>query len=180
VTERLHVVKTGLSPGYYDADRRMLHVNFQLLTDFVEIELAAIERAAPSAKRSAPRTSWPFGASRSREAGLARLGVLAQLRTTDEGPRPGESGERAPEALIAEEQEALYRWWTSVRPHRADPEAALTRSVRAVATSDDLSEADRVRLLAECDKADALQGSYDEEDERNLIRLMRIRKSLWC
>jgi hypothetical protein len=178
VSERCHWVHTGLAPGLYDADRRMLHVNFQLLTDFIEIELAALERATPSEGGAFPRSLWPWCASRSRQAGLARLAWLASLRETEEGPRPGNAGTRCCEALIADEQAALYRWWTEARAQRCDPEAALTQAIQARA-HEGLSETARAALLAECEKADALQVSYDLEDETNLIRLMRIRKSLW-
>jgi hypothetical protein len=40
---RYHIVKTQLSPGYYDADQRMLHAVFGLICDYVEIELAALQ-----------------------------------------------------------------------------------------------------------------------------------------
>jgi hypothetical protein len=35
-THKYHIVKTGLKPNYYDMDTRMLHVNFNLLKEFVE------------------------------------------------------------------------------------------------------------------------------------------------
>ncbi|MFI4955659.1 MAG: hypothetical protein ACHQAX_00425 [Gammaproteobacteria bacterium] len=43
-TEKYHLVDTGLSPGYYDADTRMLHSVFSILKDFVEIECASMYR----------------------------------------------------------------------------------------------------------------------------------------
>ena len=39
-TDKYHVVKTGLKPGYYECDTRILHVNFNMLKDFVEVESA--------------------------------------------------------------------------------------------------------------------------------------------
>ena len=35
---KYHLVKTGLSPGYYDKDALILHACFNLLKDFVEVE----------------------------------------------------------------------------------------------------------------------------------------------
>ena len=179
VSQRCHRVSTGLAPGIYDADHRMLHANFQLLTDFVEIELAALECASPSGDTAARVSSWPWSTSRSAQAGLARLAWLSSLREAEEGPRPGGAGVRCREAVLADEQAALYRWWTELRPRRCDPEAALTRAIQSGAAHENLSESARCELLAECEKADALQAAYDLEDETNLIRLMRIRKSLW-
>ncbi len=37
---RYHIVSTGMKPGYSDVTERMLHVNFNMLKDFVEIEKA--------------------------------------------------------------------------------------------------------------------------------------------
>lgn len=37
---RYNIVRTGLKPGYYDSDTRMIHACFQLLVDFVEKECA--------------------------------------------------------------------------------------------------------------------------------------------
>jgi hypothetical protein len=36
---RYHLVNTGLEPGYYEIDTRMLYANFQLLVAFVEREM---------------------------------------------------------------------------------------------------------------------------------------------
>lgn len=42
-TERYHIVKTGLKPDYYETDKRMLHACFNLLKEFVEVELAHLQ-----------------------------------------------------------------------------------------------------------------------------------------
>lgn len=39
-SHRYNVVKTGLKPGYYDADTRMIHACFTLLKEYVEHELS--------------------------------------------------------------------------------------------------------------------------------------------
>jgi hypothetical protein len=38
--DKYHIVKTGLSPHYYDKDEILLYANFSILVDFVEHELA--------------------------------------------------------------------------------------------------------------------------------------------
>lgn len=37
-TDKYHIVKLGLPPGYYDIDHRMLYACFALLVEFVEYE----------------------------------------------------------------------------------------------------------------------------------------------
>jgi hypothetical protein len=37
-TNRYHVIKTGLKPGWWDVDTRLLHASFTLLENFVELE----------------------------------------------------------------------------------------------------------------------------------------------
>jgi hypothetical protein len=39
-TDKYHLINTGLTPGYYDADTRMLNSVFSILKDFIEIECA--------------------------------------------------------------------------------------------------------------------------------------------
>ena len=40
---RFHTVKTGLKPGYYDADTRLVEAMYFLLKEFVEVEKGGIE-----------------------------------------------------------------------------------------------------------------------------------------
>jgi hypothetical protein len=35
-TDKFHIIETGLKPGYYDYDKRMLHGCFHLLTEYVD------------------------------------------------------------------------------------------------------------------------------------------------
>jgi len=39
--DRYHVVDTGLSPGWHEFEVKILHVSFNMLKDFVEVELAS-------------------------------------------------------------------------------------------------------------------------------------------
>ena len=47
---KYHMVNTGLKPGYYDQDRRMLHACFALLLDYVK-EYGGVEVIEPHIKQ---------------------------------------------------------------------------------------------------------------------------------
>jgi hypothetical protein len=49
---RFHVINTGLTPGYYDSDVRMLHACFALLTDYMETKFRGLtpHEMAPKVK----------------------------------------------------------------------------------------------------------------------------------
>ena len=93
-TDRYHVVQTGLQPGYAEIDRRILHANFSLLKDYVEIELALFYHMLHDTK----------GHTRGRdpEAGAAYL-----------RDKVG-NNEHYDDILD------LYTWWTVTRPARAE------------------------------------------------------------
>lgn len=92
--DKYHVIPTGLKPGYYDKDIQMLHANFQLLVNFVEVECAALRQALNGVIFEIPNP----------REGVARL--------QEEVKFGGKQGEDAQEALV------LYWWWTEIRPRR--------------------------------------------------------------
>lgn len=42
-TDQYHIIRTGLKPGYYDVDYRLVHGMFNLLVEFVEKEYERID-----------------------------------------------------------------------------------------------------------------------------------------
>lgn len=174
---RHHVVKTSLTPGYYDPDIRMIYAMFQILVDFVEIELASMYHAGQSSSPSDPssvlkifqklyrkRTSKNH---RYPEAGLAFLD-----KEIEENPtfyHPGIN--KAPYNQIdsALEKKFLYLWWTKYRNQRIDPYGTgLIWSEKH--RSDDLTH----------HLAESLESFYQQEDDEMLNRLLTIRSSMWC
>ena len=161
-THRNHYIWTGLPPGYYDKDEVLLRVNFQLMVDYVEVELAwmqvifdkeaAEEYGAPSRwwKRLSGR-SW-----RSELAGLDYLNWACNLDNPDNGEDEGYREASKSQAEFSRELLLIYAWWKHIRPQRIDPW-----------TQKDTT------------KAFDIEESYDKEDEEMLCRLMKIRKGLW-
>jgi hypothetical protein len=141
---RYHVVKTGLKPGYYDVDYRMLHACFNLLVYYVEHECAWRWTWCHPERRKGLGPWWRrrFGSVRNPAYGIASLKEESELRY---GPEyRGLCGKLLPQAEAAAEALELYKWWVEERP-RLDENAGETLAV----------------------------------DETMLIRLMRIRPSLW-
>lgn len=150
----------SLAPGYYDVDERMLHGCFQLLVSFVE-----------------------------RENAIEMLDYKGEL--------PEDPDQRAQiehqRAMIAEVKD-LYDWWKNKRPRRLSALDALEDGKRPKAFSTWVKSEhgmsfgpdearDQAINYPEYDKA--LHTSWeqekrwDEEDDANLIRLMKIRRFLW-
>ena len=148
-TRRMHIVKTGLEPGYYDADARMLHMNFNLLKDFVEVEKAHMFNV--------------FGSNddlklNDRDAGIAYLKWEMSLEDTPHN-----------QADNAKEIYELYKWWVDERPNRVDPWALVNDTLESTADN----------YKKKYSKMDKLEAKYEKEDNKMLVRLVKIRSALW-
>lgn len=174
-TDKYHIVQTGLKPNYYDPDHRMLHVNFQILKDFVEIELASMNSAMNGHDDDDVGT------------GLRRFGKMLRRRRRKDfrDPKSGldhldweisdTSGHQQASAI---EKKALYLWWTEYRENRIDTldhpliwankerESGLASVMKG-------SNRDLYKLSHKLDEF------YSREDDEMLERLIRVRKSLW-
>ena len=183
---RFHVVKTGLPPGYYEPEVQLLHSSFNILKDFVEVELAwhsymwSDERkSATVAEKYVPfyRAFKPF---RSREWGLKHLEWASTL---DDPILP--LHERCDhQARDAREIRELYLWWTDHRPARKEVELPKfdDQGLGFLGILDDDFDSDASdykEFGSATQQNNELHKLWDEEDTDMLIRLMKIRKSLW-
>ena len=102
----------------------------------------------------------------------------------------GEFGKMTSQALAAQEQFVLYHWWKNIRPNRPDPYDASGYSeyfkkletqsgsnflVGLETQTEDLAKEGHMCSV----KCTEIEEAYDKEDEEMLIRLIKIRKSLW-
>jgi len=164
--------------------------------DFVEIEQAWSHIAWDDQARVKYRA--PFWASgwfrwrvwRCPEAGLDHLNWAMTLTNSDwcEPDHP-DYNKPTGQAIRAKEIKELYMWWTTVYPNRPDPYEASGWSAyceaQREANGGRLSfsgEKDPV-LKKQSDKAhkllQRLEADYEKEDEAMMIRLIKIRNSLW-
>lgn len=191
---RYHVVHTGLKPGYYEIDTKMLHANFQLLVDFVEVEKAWMQQSSNERNDNAcfrrVRRYIPFYQAwrdltfRSRELGLMHL----DWEITLDDPMLDEFDRSESQARVAREVLDLYLWWKDIRPAREElplPEDMFDnlKEYGILYTMSDRFKRDHpAAYQARRDWSDATtiqEANWDREDEENLIRLIKIRKSLW-
>jgi len=188
-----------IKPGQWqDVGNRFLPCLFNELVDFVEVE-TAWSHIAWGDKETRAKYEAPFWASgwwrwrtwRSPQAGLDHLDWAMTL-TNEEWLAEGEKHKSEPtgQATSAKEIKELYLWWTTVYPNRPDPHDASGWS--------DYCEASRIanggklswsggdkspELKKQSDKSlkllQKIEEAYEAEDEAMLIRLIKIRNSLW-
>lgn len=184
--DRYHLINTGLKPDYYEIDTRMLHGMFSLLVDFVEVQSAWVHVIFDEKSKYNDRPWWSKGWTRFKsfrdvESGIAHL---KWEMTLDSENLP--VSERNPgQAHMAREVWELYHWWTKIRPLRPDPgdvsgwnEYCRSKTMKELFSNNRSPEENKVSLdIINLDHD--IERSYDEEDERMLIRLVKIRKNLW-
>lgn len=174
-TDRFHIVNTGLKPGYYEINDRMLHAMFALLVEYVEVGLAS--------KNYDSKLATP------KERGVEYL----DWEIND----PQCAGPQADTAATVKD---LYLWWTVERPARLDSWSApeIWPNRRKEEDDDPLffrfmgvklgRRRRRFRLgtrnrpdseRESGDLARRLEDFYDFQDTEMLVRLAAIRRGLW-
>lgn len=198
-THALTAHSSLISKGQWcDVGHRFLPCLFSELVDFVEVELAwwhlVWEDKEKRKKYNAPW--WRFGWWNMRlwrcpQAGLDNLAWQANLvrdeqYTNKDDP---EFGKPTEQAIRAKEILDLYTWWTEVYLKRPDPyeasgwsaycEASRTANGGSLSWGADKSP----ELKKMSDKSHKLlrkiEEAYEKEDEAMMIRLIKIRGSLW-
>lgn len=172
-THKYNILNTGLKPNYYGFDRRILYGLFNELVNFVECEKAWMNIVFGREKGS----RGLFSRYRSPEHGIAYLKWEMGL---EESP---EQAENAKEIL------ELYTWWKEVYLKRIDAMDAsgwsdycetMRKSGYDLLHSErkeppELAEKGEIAL----EKMKEIEKNYENEEQEMLIRLIKIRKSLW-
>lgn len=90
------------------------------------------------------------------------------------------------QAETAQEIVELYRWWTEVYPNRPEPMDASgwsnycdNQRERGIDFLDEDPEADKWDTAKMHDTMREMEKAYEAEDTEMLIRLIKIRASLW-
>ena len=186
-----------IKPGSWsDVGNRFLPCMFNELVDFVEIEQAwhhCMWSDDAKTKFDVPwwRSGWlRLRTWRSPEAGLAYLNWASTL-TNEEFLDDDKKSEAVPtyQAKAAKEIIALYTWWTVTYRNRPDAydasgwTAACEASRIANGGRLSFSEDKDPVLKKASDKAlkllQKIEKAYEDEDEAMMIRLIKIRQSLW-
>jgi hypothetical protein len=179
-----------------DVGNRFLPCLFNELVDFVEVEQSwhnVIWDEEAQRKFAPPwyRRWLKFRGWRSRECGLDYLDWAGELRIDESwGVEPGDKnyGKLSPQAEYAREIKALYLWWTEVYPKRPDPYdvsgwTEVSEKIRAADGGSLFGEAKDPKLKKQQDRAhkllNKLEKQYETEDTEMMIRLIKVRHSLW-
>jgi hypothetical protein len=187
-----------IKPGQWqDVGNRFLPCMFNELVDFVEIEQAWHHCMwSDEAKTEYEVPWWRKGWLRWRtwrcpEAGMEYL-RWAETLTNEEFLDEGEKHKAEPtyQAKAAKEIIELYTWWTVTYRNRPDAYDASGWSAYCeasrLANGGSLgwsSSKDTPEMRKMCNKAHKLlqkiEKAYAKEDEEMMIRLIKIRESLW-
>jgi hypothetical protein len=185
-----------IKPGNWcDVGNRFLPCLFNELVDFVEVEQAwhhVLWDEEARKKYQVPfwRRGWlRWRTWRSPEAGMSHLMWAAGLTNTDY-VNPGDPtyGQSTTQASAAKEIIDLYVWWKHIRPKRPDPMDASgwtayceTRrnNGRDFFDFEDKTPEEAEMSKKALDMSQQLELQYDQEDEEMMIRLIKIRQSLW-
>lgn len=158
--DKLQYLKTGLKPGkYYDFDWRILNALFYELTELVETDYARMGAWEDKKK-------YKFVRGRCPEAGLDYLNWAISLKYgEDHGFLKDDKwyGQPTEQAKAAQKTLELYNWWKN-RPNRPDPYDLFTE------------EKDGKYYYKKIVK---MEDSYEKEDTKMLIDLIKIRGHLW-
>jgi len=186
-----------IKPGRWsDLGNRFLPCLFNELVDFVEVEQAWHYVMWNDEERKKFKTPWwrsgwlRWRTWRCPEAGMAYLNWASTL-TNEEFLDDDKKHEAVPtfQATAAKEIIELYTWWTTVYRNRPEPmeasgwtaycEAArLANGGRLSFSKDKTPELAEMSKIA-MDKMHKMEEEYEAEDEAMMIRLIKIRQSLW-
>ena len=181
-----------IKPGQYrDMDYRILHCIFDELVNFVEIEKAYSNYRWSLEKQKGMRW-WQVGRWRTRTWRSAEAGIdflKWEMTLTDEEWLDDDKKHEAKlssQAIAAKEIYDLYIWWTEVHPNRPDAHDASgwtdhceDKRIRGIGFLAEDPQEDRVKVGKMLDKIRKIEAAYEAEDTKMLIRLIKIRGSLW-
>ncbi len=175
-----------------DVGNRFLPCLMNELVDFVEVEQAWHHVLWDEAARKEFSTPWTrkffrFRTWRCPEAGVAHLKWATTLTNID-FIEEGETPEPTYQAKAAQEILEIYTWWKEVYPKRPDVHDASgwtayceMRRQRGYdfLDLDDKTPEEAEQCKTALDKSQEIEKAYNDEDEAMMIRLIKIRESLW-
>ena len=199
-THALTAHPRDIKPGQWqDVGYRFLPCLFNELQDYVEVELAwwhlAWANKEERAKYNMPW--WAYGWFRIRtwrcpQAGLDNLAWQMTCNNKDYTDENDPTyGELTPQAHNAKEILELYKWWTETYRNRPDPYDVSgwsqycedCRQEHGGSLWGSLRETKSPELKARGDAASKrlheIEAEYEQEEEDMMIRLIKIRRSLW-
>jgi len=187
-----------IRPGNWcDVGNRFLPCLFNELVDFVEVEQAWHHVMWDEQARERFKTPWwrkgwlRLRTWRCPDAGIEHLIWASGLKLGQDMGVDKDSddyGKPTRQALSAQEILELYRWWKGVYPNRPDPMDAIgwtaycelrRKNGHDFLDFEDKTEEEAKMGRTALDKSHEIEAAYDKEDEEMMIRLIKVRDSLW-
>jgi len=185
-----------------DVGNRFLPCLFNELVDFVELETAwnHIAWGSEEERKKYNTPFWAFGWFRWRtwrcpQAGIDHLNWAASLKHDDEwvDKDSPEYGKPTHQAYAAMEILALYDWWIKDYRNRKDPmdlggwseycekrrSSSNDDGIMSMFSDENRTEEDREESSKAMDLTSKIEKEQDDEDTEMMIRLIKIRQSLW-
>ena len=155
-----------IKPGQWcDLAERLLYCSFNELVDFVEVECASI-----------------ILSGRSRRLGEKYLTDIINMVYTEEWGIEKDDplyGQPMPQSDNHQEILDLYHWWLE-RPNRTNPSCPFPdNGIEMFLTPEKLSPQDREQVDQWIKLSNETDERYRREDDEMLIRLVKVRHSLW-
>lgn len=182
---RYHVVDSGLGYGYHDKRETMLHAMFNLLVDYVEVELAS--RNDSYKEPITHMIFHPFTDHRSPKDGIEYL--MWEINST--GPiNIGVNSSKNSQSGSALEVYTLYMWWKNrkqlydlTEPKYPDELNSITETNSIMYTNSALFKTQYPDLHKAYEEYLYTSGIHEENtdamDQVMLHRLINIRLGLW-
>lgn len=187
-TNALTAHRKHIKPGdYSNVSYRMLPCMFDTLVDFVEMEKAWMMKISDPDKYKLPW--WQkikairLNLKPDKKLGMEHLEWEAALTYTENGVE-----KPTPQALAAREIIDLYIWWTEVYSNRPDPmDASGWSAYCELHRKSGYDLFDDTPITPEMEEmkdaahksSSELEELYENEDTEMLIRLVKVRRSLW-
>ena len=184
--DKTHMIDTKLHRGeWHEIDHKLIHGMFETIVNFVEYEkaermyiseiweMSEKEDISTTAARKKVKKNVP-----SREQGLKYLDWEISLK--EESPF---------QSAAAQEVKELYLWWKDVRPNRPDPmdvsgwseycDNQRDEGKMRFFSREDTTEEERKMVTNLLDKTNEIENQQYDEDTEMMVRLIKIRRSLW-
>ena len=198
-THSLTAHARDIKPGQWqDVGNRFLPCLFNELVDFIEVE-KAWSHIAWGSKEDRAKYDPPFWASgwfrwrtwRCPQAGLDHLDWEMTLTNSEwcESDNP-DYNKPTLQAVNAKELKELYVWWTKTYRNRPDPYEASGWSAHCdamrvkypgsfMSSLNSKDPADQKASNKAHKLLQKIEAAYEKEDEAMMIRLIKVRNSLW-
>ena len=195
-----HRLDSSLTKGkYHEFSNRMLYSAFDSFIDFIETEEASMHIAFKN-KEERKKYKVPFWrrywflrwgkAWRCEEAAVDHL--KWEMTLDKEDPNDPHWVASTYQAVSAREKMALYTWWKHIRPARGEAwvasgfqafwdkmDAKYGDNWLGLGSPGKLTAAEHRMYRKLQEENDELEQRWEDEDTEMLVRLVKIRQSLW-